>query len=342
MIILDEPEFHIQNADAPIALVTVIHADGSTPREIGARMLVSATSISGTVGGGALEEDAIVAARKLIQNSAGSNEWIREEKKYPLGPSLGQCCGGYVQLLFERFGVGQINPFLTDAGNLERLVRPVLSGEPPLIFDNVGHTNNFHSKRLAADHMAEGRLLSIENSGDMWFIDTSQKPALTVYLYGAGHVARKLVHQIGELQMRCVWVDDAVSRFPETLPHNVHRLVLEQPARAARTAPDDAVHIVMTYSHAIDLEICKAVIDHGTYQQLGVIGSQTKRHRFEKRLRELGCDERAIKAMVCPIGSSAVTGKSPAHVALSVAVELVSLVDKADAVSSAPSTVRPL
>lgn len=81
------------NPDA--ILVTVAKAKGSTPREEGAFMLVSATKIFGTIGGGQLEFLAIDNARALL---SGSGE---PQMDIPLGPEIGQCCGGRTQLAFE-------------------------------------------------------------------------------------------------------------------------------------------------------------------------------------------------------------------------------------------------
>src|SRR3954471_13722007 len=79
-------------------LVTVDAVEGSGPREPGAWMLVGARDAAGTIGGGQLEFDALAAARQLLQ-SAGDEPAMR---RYALGPSLGQCCGGVVHLRFER------------------------------------------------------------------------------------------------------------------------------------------------------------------------------------------------------------------------------------------------
>lgn len=71
------------------------------PREVGAWMAVSADSLTGTVGGGHLEFDAIARARAAL---AGGE--LAPEVRYPLGPSLGQCCGGVVWLRFEAVAAG--------------------------------------------------------------------------------------------------------------------------------------------------------------------------------------------------------------------------------------------
>ncbi len=79
-------------------LVSVSEARGSVPREVGTRMLVTADETLGTVGGGHLEWQAIARAREML----GSDLLPTQSVHYPLGPALGQCCGGAVTLSFER------------------------------------------------------------------------------------------------------------------------------------------------------------------------------------------------------------------------------------------------
>lgn len=84
-------------ATQPAVLVTVQHTEGSAPREAGAWMAVFADAVVGTIGGGHLEFEAIDEARRRL----GAAE-EPEVRRYPLGPSLGQCCGGVVHLRYER------------------------------------------------------------------------------------------------------------------------------------------------------------------------------------------------------------------------------------------------
>jgi xanthine dehydrogenase accessory factor len=88
----------------PLMLVSVAEIKGSTPRETGTRMLVGASSVHGTIGGGHLEWQAIDLARHVLAEQAPGHQpdqragsWL---KTYPLGPTLGQCCGGVVTLRF--------------------------------------------------------------------------------------------------------------------------------------------------------------------------------------------------------------------------------------------------
>jgi xanthine dehydrogenase accessory factor len=79
-------------------LVTVASVEGSGPREAGAWMLVFDNGEIGTIGGGRLEFDAIAVAHELLANGDAAPQ----QRRYALGPSLGQCCGGVVHLAFER------------------------------------------------------------------------------------------------------------------------------------------------------------------------------------------------------------------------------------------------
>ena len=77
-------------------VVEVVEARGSVPRGTGTRMLVGAAQTVGTIGGGHLELKAIAAARDLL--ARGDDE--PRTQRFPLGPALGQCCGGVVTLAY--------------------------------------------------------------------------------------------------------------------------------------------------------------------------------------------------------------------------------------------------
>jgi len=84
--------------DTPAILIEITRTRGSVPRHSGTRMLVSVTHTEGTIGGGHLEWQAITTARAML----GSGDATARTIDYPLGPALGQCCGGTVALRFER------------------------------------------------------------------------------------------------------------------------------------------------------------------------------------------------------------------------------------------------
>jgi xanthine dehydrogenase accessory factor len=80
----------------PAVVVEIVQARGSAPRDAGARLLVSAVQAVGTIGGGHLEWQALATARAML--AAGERAPRRERQA--LGPALGQCCGGVVDLAY--------------------------------------------------------------------------------------------------------------------------------------------------------------------------------------------------------------------------------------------------
>ena len=92
------------NAQTNCVMVTVTKAEGSTPREEGAQMLVTARGYHGTIGGGTLEWLAMAEAQTLL----GKSKSIRTLTK-SLGPDLGQCCGGRMTLRLESLSTADVD-----------------------------------------------------------------------------------------------------------------------------------------------------------------------------------------------------------------------------------------
>ena len=113
----------LRDAGRPVAVVTVVGVSGSTPREVGAKMLVTADAFFGTIGGGHLEQLAIDDARK----SLGKAEV--QTFRYPLGAKAGQCCGGVMDVLVEPVNAGP-KLYLFGGGHVGRAVCHVLEGTP--------------------------------------------------------------------------------------------------------------------------------------------------------------------------------------------------------------------
>ncbi len=278
-----------------VRIVIAEHA-GSTPRGAGTVMWVHDDGQTGTIGGGALEYRAVAAARRML-----GKPQARELLNIPLGPSLGQCCGGAVKILLET-----VEGALPDDGFY---ARPVTSGPAPDMPLAV---------RKTLREMRSGALPPEIRLVDGWLIEPMQAGKTPLWIYGAGHVGRALVAVLAGLPFAVTWIDTARERFPETVPDHADMLVAGDPARAVKHAPDDAVHIVLTYSHALDLDICRAVLSR-RFGHLGLIGSDTKRARFIRRLRESGVDP---ARMECPIGERSL-GKEPMAIAVGVVAALL-------------------
>jgi xanthine dehydrogenase accessory factor len=104
-------------AQSPAVLVRVDATQGSVPREAGAWMAVFADAVVGTIGGGHLEHQAMAMARSRLQGAAGE-----DLVRFVLGPSLGQCCGGALDLRFDKVGPEDVPRLLLE---LRRNLQPV-------------------------------------------------------------------------------------------------------------------------------------------------------------------------------------------------------------------------
>jgi xanthine dehydrogenase accessory factor len=277
-----------------VVRVVITDARGSTPRDQGVCMLVWADGQSGTIGGGQLEYQAVADARALL---AEPGLWRRQTAKMPLGPALGQCCGGAVTLLAECFGAEEVRHLQDLATDQDILNRPVTSGLGPMACP----------KGL--------------NQQKGWFQEMFSSPRQTVWIYGAGHVGRALVAVLPKAEFDITWIDTTAARFPDVMPADVTQLIAESPDKIVHYAPTTAAHLVLTYSHALDLELCHRILGHA-FDWAGLIGSATKWARFRIRLVQLGHSPAQIGRITCPIGQPEL-GKAPESIAVGVAAQLL-------------------
>ena len=250
----------VVEAQGTCALVTITHAEGSTPREQGAWMIVTPQGYHGSIGGGTLEWHAMAEAQALL----GKPATYKRVRKH-LGPDLGQCCGGRVDLRIESF----------DQSSLR-----VLSEKSSTYKDEFRH----------------------------------------LHLWGAGHVGRALVMALAPLPFKISWWDARPNAFPAATPQNVTCRI-----GAPSEMQNNAFVLVMSHSHALDFEIVDNALRNPTFEFVGLIGSQTKRARFLKRLHEAGHDENNLARLACPIGATTVKSKLPAAIAAGVTVQLLEM-----------------
>ncbi|MDX8490907.1 xanthine dehydrogenase accessory protein XdhC [Mesorhizobium sp. VK22B] len=294
-----------------VALVEVAATKGSTPREAGAFMLVSASAIFGTIGGGQLEFMAIDKARQLISSlegemaakrpggvlsgstakaprtaattpSVGSAATLpsrgREARievdevcatlDVPLGPEIGQCCGGRVEVL--------IRP--VDASLEQELIRKAEAEE-------------------------------------------AQLPH--VYVFGGGHVGQALAATLALLPIHAVVVEtraDALEGMPET----VETILTPMPESVVREAPARSAFAILTHDHALDFLIVAEALKRDDAAYVGMIGSKTKKATFKNWfLKSADGREAEFNRLVSPIGGNAVKDKRPPVIAALAAAEIL-------------------
>jgi len=148
---------------------------------------------------------------------------------------------------------------------------------------------------------------------------------VNIALYGAGHVGRALVSILKDLPVNVFWVDSREAFLDAELPDNVEAVIDDEPVDAARRMPADTYHLVMTHNHGLDFDLCRAIVERDDAAYIGLIGSDTKWQRFQLRFDHRGVSPERVKKISCPVGLSAVPGKRPMEVAVSIAGELIGL-----------------
>jgi xanthine dehydrogenase accessory protein XdhC len=263
----------------PVILVAISRAQGSTPRDTDAVMLVTRDHSHGTIGGGQLEFHAIDVAREML--AAGQ---LEKRLDLPLGPHLGQCCGGRVELSLRR----------GDEAGIADLVR---------------------REELAA----------------------ATRPQ--VLLFGAGHVGLALAHSLAPLPVRTRLIDDRDTP-PPALPEGVAFQQIDDPEPLIGEAPPGAAFVILTHSHSLDYRLASAALAREDAGYVGMIGSSTKRARFERWFLARGGSRKALARFTCPIGGKLIRDKRPEVIAALATAEILSRLLALSEADTSPERLR--
>lgn len=271
--------FFAANTDAIICELTLVR--GSSPRSQGTFMLVSRTALFGTIGGGALEYMVIEHARRLIVSGRAE-----DAMDVPLGPEIGQCCGG-------RVGV------------------------------SLGYADAAARARLVAQVSAE---------------DAALPP---VYVFGAGHVGRALAQILALLPVRLTVIDTRREELA-LLPGHIDARAVAMPEAVVRSAPSGSSFVIVTHDHALDFLIAQEALGRRDSPYVGMVGSRTKRARFNNWFLGEGGAAAALERLVLPIGQQGLGDKRPEVIAALAAAEIMVHIGRREAEIMGANIPEPL
>jgi len=331
-------------AGEAVVLVTVAGIRGSAPREVGAKMIVTSTDTVGTIGGGQLEYQCTRIACEMLGDAE-----IASIRTFPLGASTGQCCGGVVDMMFEplasglpawlrdlRTLYGQREPAVVVTGIGGKVAKGVITGD-----------NEFGANKLPSPVVDEARAFlrcggAACSNADV-FLDPVVGSNFNVAVFGAGHVGSAVVRALSNLDCNIRWIDSRRNIFRQT-PTNVRTIECSEPSLEVAAMPPGSCYFVMSHSHALDFEISDRILRRGDATYCGLIGSRSKRRRFEQRYRAQGMPAQLLDKLVCPIGVGGISGKKPAEIAVAAAAEVLQAYNRAaqNADDVYPANVRTL
>jgi xanthine dehydrogenase accessory factor len=331
-----------------VVLATLVRQWGSTPRSVGARCLVHQDGrLTGTIGGGRLEGETVQAAGEILVQ--GKNRLIHFELQGKEVAEVDMICGGKVDVYLEGFTPKEPDIVslywevlsLLKKGEKGLLATLLLADAPGQKRDNLKAL--FGTKGLVAGKLLDDELtarigvswgqgefrdepqtLDLEHQGQKWGLYL--EPLLsqeTVYLLGAGHIARKLVPLLKLVHFKVVVVDDRpqfanYGHFPEA--DEILVLPFEGVLEALGAGGADYL-VIVTRGHLCDHAVLEQAL-HKEFAYIGMIGSRRKRDLIYKDLLAKGISGASLDKVHAPIGLS-IQAETPEEIAISIAAELI-------------------
>ena len=321
-------------------LATVVAVNGSAPRELQSKMIVTLDDCCDTLGGGSLEHDVTLTARQLLNgelepnNSKASSQplkagrsakaqAVRREavysKHYPLGAKLAQCCGGSVTVMFECFHLTPPMSLLVFGGGHVATALMSILAELPCQVDWIDSRPEMFERYLLNNSNLPNKSIQTEDLSQ----GLETQPSLT---------QPKLYNLPAHIRAH---IDDDpvdfIRPFIESFKQSDQRFIL-----------------VMTHDHSLDFELVRAALDASSEANglatsldnddldndldngrskvsmtyIGCIASATKAERFKSRLLQRGYDKQIVEQLTMPIGLP-IGGKEPMAVAVSIAAQIL-------------------
>jgi len=324
----------ILTGNEPVVLATIVRHSGSTPRGAGSRMAVRRDgSITGTIGGGIVEELARRKAADMFQGPPLHLE--RFELSNDIAAVSDMICGGDLDVLLERIEPGDAMDTLLedligelDAGRSGVLVSAV-SGETParallLSSGEIRGDLELAPETLSKLHSSFPTVPSLfPESGPTLFLEPlNGRP--TLFLLGAGHVSRPTCEIGAMLGMRVVVMDDRADfantdRFPGAEHIEVLKDFSDCFSRYPMT-PDSRI-VIVTRGHVHDKTVlAQALATEAGY--IGMIGSSRKKKAIYDALLKEGITREQLETVHCPIGLS-IGARTPEEIAVAITAEII-------------------
>ena len=210
---------------------------------------------------------------------------------YPLGPLLGQCCGGRVRLLVEHVDRASLG-WLNDASEGAVLVSTLADGG---IVRSIDPEAIPHRLSARCDRPDTGAT----------FVETIGERRRALYVFGAGHVGQAIARHVEGLPFGLAWFDTRPAF--ETI-EGVAIVADDTIETCVADAPDHTALLILTHDHGLDYRLTRAALGRGDLAFVGLIGSATKRARFLSRLQRDGIAAEARARLTSPIGIAGVPG----------------------------------
>ena len=310
-----------------VVFVTVAASSGSTPREAGAHMAVTADGLAaGTIGGGAVEYESIKTAEEVLETRRSRFREFTLTKNQ--AADIGMICGGSTSVYFQ-----YISPENGPArGKLDQILKALDQDRDCWMLLDLTDEADWKLELFqegteipgGIKKCLSGKAGLFREEGRLYYGELLAR-AGTVYVFGGGHVAQELVPLLAHLEFRCVVMDDRKEfSNPAVFPQAAETVTgdMGQIDRYMTITGRDYV-CIMTRGHQFDYQVLRQVLKCRP-RYIGVMGSRTKIRATKEHLREDGFSAEEIESCHMPIGT-AIHAETPGEIAVSVAGELISV-----------------
>jgi xanthine dehydrogenase accessory factor len=330
----------LMQSGAAFALVTIVDSEGSSPRHVGASMVVKGDgAITGTVGGGALEAAAIKKALHVLETQQCSLMDYELTNADPTG--LGMICGGHGVVLLEYIAPTDVVARGIYTALLDLLVNSRQGWVLNVLTEPHDGPPRTRTCLVDSDGIVAGDIewpaeavKEAVKTGRAPTGEAGQAPARvyvrpvggrgTAYVFGAGHCGEKLVPVLSMLGFITVVIDDRrefanAERFPsadrivvpDTFVSSIEQLALGP----------DSYAVIMTRGHVHDRDVLRGLL-RTRAGYIGMIGSKRKVAQTFEALVEEGVSAEDIARVHAPIGLP-IAAETPEEIAVSIAAQLI-------------------
>ncbi len=300
---------------SPVVMATVIQTQGSTPRQVGTRMLIHPDgTITGTIGGGAGEAKVIAQALSVFQT--GRNQSVEIDLLGALGSKTSHegICGGSMSIWLEIWQGGHALQRLQDL--IDRLQQ---KQSADLVTPLQPHLQSYS---LDSNGVPEKQIIPIEQVATLAFMDRIQVEP-TLLIIGGGHVGLALAECAGRLDFQVVVQDDRSGSIP-SISEPIHRSYQSLTHALANLRSREQLYVALvTRGYQQDLDALHVLLQFEPLPYyLGMMGSRRRIQTVLQQLRQESIPEVILQQIHAPIGLE-IGAESPAEIAISICAELI-------------------
>lgn len=317
-----------------LVVITILRREGSAPRAPGTSMLISSAGKQwGTIGGGKVEAQVVLAARKTLKKGKNQRLCFNSEVKEGAEPDM--ICGGSLDIFLEYVPADTCNLELwQDAWRFyekrEKIFMCISLSE------NTGHHRFFihengtlygkcehfilEGLQKLLPKIQQTQLISLEGKEVMAMPCTSPPD---LYIFGAGHVAGELAPLAVHLGFDVSVMDDRSAYLDGDAFINTRRILVpgfKQCLQHIRM-DENSYMLIMTRDHQYDQELLAQILRTPACFK-GMLGSKRKRDVIFKNLMNQGFTVEELQKVICPVGLT-ISADSPAEIAISIMAQLI-------------------